>query len=238
MPPRPPLPEPVVELADMMLAVAPDAVLEQLIGALNTRPVPEIRSLVEPLIPELPESCRRTWETDGRGLEDALRAILDGSNEHQRRKARLRDKLFREERERQAGLPKSWESAKPRLAIQIRCAGNGRRCKVVRGNVFTLPGRAPGSPVLLVENDMIAHGAGKLQFLVPDDFGGGVDILYSARCDHNTLVTHREGERVVSRGAGVQMPANLLQAPYFAYLETAKPQTLRWAPGAAPTMHA
>ncbi|MFF4343159.1 hypothetical protein ACFY00_24920 [Kitasatospora sp. NPDC001540] len=227
----------MVELADMVLAAASDALLEQLVGALDARGVPEIRPLVEPLIPELPESCRRTWETDGRGLEDALRAILDGSNEHQRRRSRLRDKLVREERERQAGLAKSWEPAKPRLAIQIRCAGNGRRCKVVRGNVFTLPGRAPGTPVLLVENDMIAYGGGKLQFLVPDDFGGGVDILYSARCDHNSLVTHREGERIISRGTSVRMPAHLLQPPYFAYLQTATPQTLRWAPGAAPTVH-
>ncbi len=133
------------------------------------------------------------------------------------------------------------------VAIVIRCAGRGRRCRRQIGAAETNSGRGPSNPVLLISNQgwALEHGYALLEDIVPKDFSGSTGVL--ACPNHGKLVT--EFSDVPSpvkgwprgswtEGEAVRMPYSVLQPAFIEFQRTGVPQTVLWAPGAAPTVHA
>jgi hypothetical protein len=133
------------------------------------------------------------------------------------------------------------------VAIVIRCAGDGRRCKRQLGVAEEVRRRGPTSPVLKVSNQgwPTDHGYPLLEEAVPPDFTGSTGVC-SICPKHGTLISERSAPTSSvpglpggrwARGQSVQMPFGFLQSAYEAFLRDRRAQTIFWSPGALPTVY-
>lgn len=232
-------------LAATLLGAASDDQLEEVVTLLNTTDGPTaLVEVLDPINAHMPIIDQRSWEhikaaNRVGALAAALRRELDGSVAQERRQTSVAMRMAEERSELARGYYRPDEPlGRPKVAIEVRCAGNGGRCRKLRGRAYVLPGRSPGSPLLSLSNDGLRHGGGLLEG-VAKDFDGSTDVFHSFRCDHNRFVTtDPNGEDVIVEGVSVRMPLKLLKPKFDAYLASGGVvQELPWAPGVSETVY-
>jgi hypothetical protein len=133
-----------------------------------------------------------------------------------------------------------------KVALIIRCAGHGGRCRQIIGKALVM---SPGdrlSPMLLLTNE---GQTGRmnwplLEAPVPADFSGSTGIISCRK--HNHLITDESDKSPPAHGLpggrwavgmSVQLPFSLLREPYADYLETEVTQELTWIPTPHTAVH-
>ena len=126
-----------------------------------------------------------------------------------------------------------------RVALEIRCAGNGGRCGRVLGLARVILGTNPTKSGLLLSNEgwPTSNGYPLIQGVVPPDFSGSTGVF--ACPTHSFLITERTGEKLPFKGLpsgrwalgmSVHLPNLLLRKPYEDFLQNEQVQVVRWVP--------
>ena len=125
------------------------------------------------------------------------------------------------------------------VALEIRCAGNGGRCRRVLGLARVIASANPIKSVLHLTNEgwATSNGYPLLEDVVPADFLGSTGIF--ACPIHGFLITERTGEKLPvpglppgrwAHGMSVQLPFALLRKHYQDFLNLGRIQVMRWVP--------
>jgi hypothetical protein len=133
-----------------------------------------------------------------------------------------------------------------KVALIIRCAGHGGRCRQVIGKARVMPPEDSPRPNLLLTNEGQADRMDwpLLEAAVPADFSGSTGIIFCRK--HNHLITdlsdmtppaHGLPGGKWASGMSVQLPFSLLRKPYVKYLETGVTQELTWIPTPDTAVH-
>jgi hypothetical protein len=138
------------------------------------------------------------------------------------------------------------EDRRFKVALVIRCAGHGGRCRRIIGKARAALSGAPGKPVLLLTNE---GQTGRMDWplleeIVPADFSGSTGII--ACPAHSHLITDKSVKSPPAyglpggkwaRGMSVQLPFSLLCKPYCNYLELGVTQEVMWVPKPDTAIH-
>jgi hypothetical protein len=126
-----------------------------------------------------------------------------------------------------------------RVALEVRCGGNGGRCGRILGLGKVIVGTNPTKSGLHLTNEgwATSNGYPLLEDVVRPDFSGSTGIFDCPT--HTFLITEHTGERLPvktlptgrwARGVSVQLPFELLRQPYQDFLRYGKFQVVRWVP--------
>ncbi len=133
-----------------------------------------------------------------------------------------------------------------RIAIRVICGARGGRCGRQLGIAKVVALSDPAKPVMILSNEGWATGAGYplLEDAIRGDFSGSTGIFECPA--HGFLITGRSGDPPIApgfprgkwaQGISVQFPLSLLREPYLEHLRTGGKQTVKWVPGASPTIY-
>jgi hypothetical protein len=137
-------------------------------------------------------------------------------------------------------------NSQSRIAIRIRCGARGGRCGRQLGIAQVVSPKDSSKPVMYLSNEGWATGAGYplLEDAIRGDFSGSTGIFQCPA--HGFLITGRSDDPPIApgfprgkwaQGISVQFPLSLLRGPYREYLRTGGMRTVKWVPGASPTIY-
>jgi hypothetical protein len=124
-----------------------------------------------------------------------------------------------------------------RVALEIRCDGNGGRCRRVLGLGRVIVPTNPTKSGLHLTNEgwATSNGYPVLEEKVSPDFLGSTGIFGCPL--HSFLITEKTGEKLPVRGfprgrfahgMSVQLPFAVLRKPYEDFLRLGRVQVVRW----------